>query len=125
MVARNEAAGRALAGHYGFTWAPEYDGGAELLVNVTPIGMAGGEDADRLPFTREQVQAAQVVLDVVAMPAETPLVRAAREAGKQVITGTEIGTLQALEQFVLYTGITPTPEQVRAAEEFMRSDADG
>jgi shikimate dehydrogenase len=85
--------------------------------------MAGGEDADRMSFTPDQVRAAQAVIDVVAMPAETPLVRAARAAGKQVITGAEIGTLQALEQFVLYTGITPAPEQVRAAEEFMRSDA--
>jgi shikimate dehydrogenase len=30
-------------------------------------------------------------------------------------------TIQALEQFILYTGITPTPEQVAAAEEFMRA----
>ncbi|GER24260.1 shikimate 5-dehydrogenase [Zafaria cholistanensis] len=122
VVARNGESGRALAGQYGFGWAPEYGGGAELLVNATPLGMAGGDGADRLPFTPEQVQAARVVIDVVAVPAETPLVRAARAAGKQVVTGAEIGTLQALEQFVLYTGTTPTPEQVRAAEEFMRSE---
>jgi shikimate dehydrogenase len=38
-----------------------------------------------------------------------------------VITGAEVATIQALEQFVLYTGIRPTDEQVRAAEEFMRA----
>jgi shikimate dehydrogenase len=38
-----------------------------------------------------------------------------------VITGAEVATIQALEQFVLYTGVRPTPEQVRAAEEFMRA----
>jgi shikimate dehydrogenase len=38
-----------------------------------------------------------------------------------VITGAEVATIQALEQFVLYTGVRPTPEQVLAAEEFMRA----
>jgi shikimate dehydrogenase len=62
-----------------------------------------------------------VVFDVVALPAETPLIKAARAAGKPVITGAEVATIQALEQFVLYTGVRPSAEQVRAAEEFMRA----
>ena len=62
-----------------------------------------------------------MVFDVVALPAETPLIKAAREAGKQVITGAEVATIQALEQFVLYTGIRPTEEQVREAEAFVRA----
>lgn len=119
VVARNEAAGRTLAGTYGFTWVPEAADGGQLLVNVTPIGMAGGAEADQMPFSPEQVATAQVVFDVVAVPAETPLVRAARRAGIQVVTGADVATLQAVEQFVLYTGVTPTAEQIRAAREFM------
>ena len=92
-----------------------------MLINVTPVGMAGGPDADSLSFPQEAVDAAKVVFDVVALPAETPLIKAARAAGKTVITGAEVATIQALEQFVLYTGIRPTDEQVRAAEEFMRA----
>jgi shikimate dehydrogenase len=38
-----------------------------------------------------------------------------------VITGAEVATLQALEQFVLYTGIRPSADQVRAAEDYMRA----
>ncbi|UTA49733.1 hypothetical protein MSS93_07445 [Deinococcus radiodurans] len=41
LVARNEAAGRELAGRLGWRWTPEPEA-ADLLVNVTPIGMAGG-----------------------------------------------------------------------------------
>ncbi|MDR7358092.1 shikimate 5-dehydrogenase [Paeniglutamicibacter sulfureus] len=119
VVARNESAGRILARAYGFEWAAEAEDGAELLVNVTPIGMAGGGDADRMPFSLEQVTASQVVFDVVAMPVQTPLIRAARNAGKPVVTGADVATLQAVEQFVLYTGLTPTEEQVREAREFM------
>ncbi|QCB98899.1 shikimate 5-dehydrogenase [Arthrobacter sp. PAMC25564] len=126
VIARNEAAGRALAGLYGFAWSPELpasDGGgsADMLINVTPVGMAGGPDAEALSFPQEAIDAAKVVFDVVALPAETPLIKAARAAGKTVITGAEVATIQALEQFVLYTGIRPTDEQVRAAEEFMRA----
>ncbi|MFL4475065.1 shikimate 5-dehydrogenase [Paeniglutamicibacter sp. MACA_103] len=119
VVARNETAGRELAEAYGFEWAAEACDGAELLVNVTPIGMAGGTEADQLPFTPEQVAAARVVFDVVATPVQTPLIRAARSAGKRVVTGADVATLQAVEQFVLYTGVTPTEEQVLAAREFM------
>ncbi|MDQ0768384.1 shikimate dehydrogenase [Pseudarthrobacter defluvii] len=124
VVARNEAAGRALADQYGFQWRPALDGGtADLIINVTPIGMAGSvgdPEAESLSFPAEAIEAARLVFDVVALPAETPLIRAARAAGKPVITGAEVATIQALEQFVLYTGVRPTAEQVRAAEEFMR-----
>lgn len=122
VLARNEAAGRALADQYGFQWRAALDGGtADLIINVTPLGMAGGEEADTVAFPAEAINAARLVFDVVALPAETPLIKAARAAGKPVITGAEVATIQALEQFVLYTGVRPTPDQVRAAEEFMRA----
>jgi shikimate dehydrogenase len=83
--------------------------------------MQGGPEADSLSFPQDTVSAAKVVFDVVALPADTPLIKAARAAGKPVITGAEVATIQALEQFVLYTGVRPTDEQVRAAEEFTRA----
>jgi shikimate dehydrogenase len=122
MVARNEATGRPLAELYGFRWIGDLrDSTADVIVNITPIGMAGGPDADALSFPEEAIDAARVVFDVVALPAETPLIKAARAAGKPVISGAEVMTIQALEQFVLYTGVRPSDEQVRAAEEFMRA----
>jgi shikimate dehydrogenase len=122
VVARNEKPGQALAGLYGFGWQAEVgESTADVLVNVTPIGMAGGPESSSLSFPEAAVAAAKVVFDVVALPAETPLIKAGRAAGKTVITGAEVATIQALEQFVLYTGVTPTPEQVAAAEEFTRA----
>ena len=122
VVARNEATGRGLADLYGFAWSPELGSEtADVIINVTPVGMAGGADAEELSFPQEAIDAAKVVFDVVALPAETPLIRAARSAGKKVITGAEVATIQALEQFVLYTGVRPADEQIRAAEEFMRA----
>ena len=64
------------------------------------------------------VDAAGTVLDVVAVPALTPLVRRARAQDKQVIVGAEVIALQAVEQFVLYTGVRPSDDQVRRASEF-------
>jgi len=125
IIARNEAAGRALADLYGFAWRADLGAGpdatADMVINVTPVGMAGGPEADALSFPAETIEAAKVVFDVVALPAETPLIKAARGTGKQVITGAEVATIQALEQFVLYTGIRPTEEQVRDAEAFVRA----
>ncbi len=118
IVARNAVRGRALATKLGCDWIADADDRtAPILVNVTPLGMTGA-DQDALAFTPAQIAAAEVVIDAVAKPVETPLLRAARAAGKRVFTGAEIAKLQALEQFVLYTGVTPSGEQVAAAEAF-------
>jgi shikimate dehydrogenase len=123
IVARNADAGQALAALYGFHWRADVsgDGAAGLLLNVTPIGMTGG-DADALAFPEAMIAASDVVVDVVQYPPETPLLRAARTAGKRVITGAEVATLQALDQFVLYTGVTPNAEQVAEAAAFARAN---
>jgi len=118
IVARNAAKGRALATALRCGWRHEDETShCPVLVNVTPLGMAGA-DADALAFTRAQVEAAEIVIDVVAKPVETPLLRLARELRKRVVTGAEIAKLQALEQFVLYTGVRPGEREVAAAEAY-------
>jgi shikimate dehydrogenase len=67
------------------------------------------------------VDSAETIFDAVALPALTPLVRRARAKGKQVITGAEVIALQAVEQFVLYTGVRPADDQVRRASELSRA----
>ncbi|UMY63515.1 shikimate 5-dehydrogenase [Pseudomonas sp. LS.1a] len=121
IVARNEQAGRQLADMCGYRWVPELgDLCPPMLVNVTPIGMAGGPEAEALAFSENAIAAAERVFDVVAMPESTPLIRRARALGKPVITGLEVIALQALEQFVLYTGVRPTQAQVKAAVAYAR-----
>ena len=107
IVARNEATGSSLAAASGYAWQRDMAGlQADLLINVTPLGMEGPGQAE-LAFERESVQRACVVFDVVALPPETPLIQLARALGKPVITGAEVIVLQAVEQFVLYTGVRP------------------
>ena len=65
--------------------------------------------------------AADVVFDVVAFPAETPLIAGANKLGKKTISGAEVIALQAAEQFVLYTGVRPSEDQLRRAAAFSRS----
>ena len=121
IVARNEQAGRQLADVCGYRWMADLgDLCPPMLVNVTPIGMAGGPEAEQLAFGENAIAAAERVFDVVAMPTQTPLIRRAQALGKPVITGLEVIALQALEQFVLYTGVRPTAQQVQAAVAFAR-----
>jgi shikimate dehydrogenase len=121
VIARNAQTGRALAAEYGYSWQPELqDSHSELLINATPVGMAGGLAPDEVSFPTSAVEAAGTVVDVVAAPPLTPLVRLALSLHKTVITGAEIIKIQALEQFVLYTGVRPTDEQAERASRFSR-----
>jgi shikimate dehydrogenase len=81
-----------------------------------------GTSEDVLAFTADHVHAADVVFDVVAFPAQTPLIRAGSAAGKQLITGAEVIALQAASQFERYTGFALTPEQVARASTFSREE---
>ncbi|WP_159981537.1 MULTISPECIES: shikimate 5-dehydrogenase [unclassified Novosphingobium] len=115
VVARNREAGQALAEQYGYAWQAEVPvQGAPLLINVTPLGMAGADEA-AMSFDDTQIAACEVAFDVVAQPAITPFILAADKVGKTIISGAEVIVLQAVEQFVLYTGIRPEPEMIRDA----------
>ena len=118
VLARNEARGRALAEQCGYRWIGSFEGRPGMLVNVTPLGMEGGADAGVLAFDEAAIEAAWVVFDVVARPAETPLIARARALGKTVYTGSEVIVLQGLEQFVLYTGVRPDQAAVARAAAF-------
>jgi shikimate dehydrogenase len=120
IVARNEAKGRALADLYGFDWSKTAEGlTAPLPINAT-LGMAG-PDVQTPAFNSIAIAAADIIFDVVALPVETPLMRAALRLGRRRISGREVALLQALEQFVLYTGIRPDVALVEDAAAFARA----
>ena len=122
IVARNPESGPELAQRLGYDWRAEVgDVRAHVIVNVTPIGMADGPDEHEPAYGDDVIAAAHTVFDVVAVPSETPLILAARAAGKQVITGAEVIALQAAEQFERYTGVRPTAHQVAEASAFSRA----
>jgi shikimate dehydrogenase len=122
VVARNPESGPALAERYGFSWSPTVSGEhPDILINATPIGMAGGAQADDLPFDDATLRAAEVAFEVVALPVETPFVRRARELDLPVITGAEVISLQAAEQFRLYTGVRPSEDLLQRAAEYSRA----
>lgn len=127
VVARNEAEGRSLAEKYGYTWSaqlPPFDDEVwGVLVNATPLGMAGGDESEMLSFPSALVQCAQIVLDVVAVPRDTPLIRLAETlpGERMVVSGEAVMTLQAVEQFVLYTGVRPDALQISAAAAHARA----
>lgn len=126
IVARNPDTGARLAERYGATWVPELGERRPFtVVNCTPVGMEGGAEASDLPVTEAVLDAAGVVFDVVPRPARTPLVRAGEARGATVITGAEVMSLQALEQFVLYTGVLPSEELLARATAFSRYESGG
>ena len=120
IVARNPETGPALAQAYGWEYSKDVPADAEMLVNVTPIGMKGPNEDD-LSFSLQEVERAQIIFDCVAYPVESPLIQAARQAGKSILTGGEIIALQAAEQFEKYTGVRPTAADVEEAEEYTRN----
>ncbi len=85
--------------------------GYELVVNATPLGTSPG---DPLPFDATRLDPATFVGEVVLEPAETPLLRAARERGCQVQTGLEM-LFEQIPAYLEFFGFgTATPEQLRA-----------
>jgi shikimate dehydrogenase len=120
LWARNAAAGAAIAERDGHRFTDAAPDDADVLVNVTPLGMAGGEE-DALAFDPDLIRGARAVFDVVALPVETPLIRAARAAGLPVISGAEVHALQAALQFERYTGVRLSRDQVERAHAFARA----
>jgi len=79
----------------------------DVIVNSTPVGMAGQKVAQIL--APEELRA-KFVFDLVYNPADTPLIRMARQQGLSVITGVEMFIQQGARQFEIWTG-KPAPEE--------------
>ena len=122
IVARNRQTGTALANRHGWSWQDEAEPRFSVLVNATPIGMSGGPEHNEMPVKESVVAHADTVFDVIAYPADTPLMRYAEAHGKQCISGADVMVLQAVEQFELYTGIRPPADLVAAAAAHSRSN---
>ena len=72
--------------------------GYDIIVNATPVGMAQG---DGLPAEIGRLDAAQLVIDVIAKPEVTPLLAAARSRGCRTVGGKTMlaGQVAELEKF--------------------------
>ncbi|MES2393627.1 MAG: shikimate dehydrogenase [Acidobacteriota bacterium] len=81
--------------------------GFDIIINATPIGMAGNKAA---PLLEAEDLNARLVFDLVYNPLETPLLRMARQKGIAVISGVEMFVQQGARQFEIWTG-KPAPEE--------------
>ncbi len=79
---------------------------ADVLINATPLGMAGGEDFRRLDFI-EYLKPSCTVFDMVYRPdgGDTSLLAASKAAGLTAIGGERLLYHQGLLAFRLWTGI--------------------
>ena len=75
----------------------------DALVHATPLGM--WPNIDQCFF--DGCIPADVIFDMVYNPIETPLIRRAREQGKQVIPGVQMFVEQAARQFEIWTEDSP------------------
>jgi shikimate dehydrogenase len=71
------------------------------LINATPVGMAGGQ---ALAIDIAAMPTGGWVVDMVTDPAETPLLRSARERGLSTVGGLAMLVEQAAESFKLMFG---------------------
>lgn len=91
---------------------------SDLVINATPMGMFGGPAPDESPLSEAALVAlppGAAVFDTVYNPAETPLLRAARAAGRRAFGGMEMFVHQAAAQLRAWTGMEPPLEAMRRA----------
>ncbi len=85
--------------------------GADLAVNATTVGML--EPGMTIPV--ERLPATATVFDLVYVPAETPLVAAARVRGLRAANGDEMLIAQAAIAFERWTGVDGMDDVMRTA----------
>jgi shikimate dehydrogenase len=105
---RADLAGRLGADHAAAV-TPELIAGADGLVNTSPVGM---HHHPGIPLPAALLHRGLWVADIVYMPVETELLRAARAAGLRAVGGAAMCAYQAAAAFELFTGRTPDIERM-------------
>ena len=121
VVVVNRTADRArvaadLAGTVGRVGQASDVAASDLVVNATSVGMgADPGDATAVPIPVALLQAGQVVVDLVYVPLETPLLRAATAAGAIAVDGLGMLVHQAALSIERWTGAAPDVAAMSAA----------
>lgn len=118
IAARREQRGRAIASlaQHQHAEVVSWDGiekvaaGSDIVVNATPLGMAGERVLERAAWHERQV-----VCDLVYSPPVTPLMEAARAAGAEAWGGLGMLIHQAAMSFRIWTGNDPSLATMSAA----------
>lgn len=94
-------------------WAArgQYDG--DVLINCTSLGLWPAVDESPLPD--DELRPNTVVFDTIYRPAETRLLRAARQRGCIAVSGVEMFIGQAARQFEQWHGAPAPAESMRQA----------
>ncbi|WP_029006679.1 shikimate dehydrogenase [Azorhizobium doebereinerae] len=111
LANRTFARAEAVAAHFGPKVVPlAWDGlpaalkDARVLVNTTSLGMKGQPPLD---LDLSPLPASAVVADVVYVPLETPLLKAAKARGLTTVDGLGMLLYQAVPGFARWFGVTP------------------
>lgn len=83
---------------------------ADGLVNATPVGMAKHPGS---PVPAALLRPQLWVSEVIYVPLETELLKAARALGCRTLDGGGMAVFQAADAFELFTGIRPDAERMR------------
>jgi shikimate dehydrogenase len=81
---------------------------ADVLINATPSGMS--PSVDETPVDQRHLARFRWVVETIYNPLETRLLREAKAAGCEVITGLSMFVRQGAEQIRIWTGLDPPVE---------------
>ena len=91
------------------------DSCCHIFINATPVGMYPNIDASPIDGQSVHFTPDTLVFDTIYNPAETKLLRTAREHGAKTIAGDEMFIRQAAAQFRIFTGHEPPVQVMRDA----------
>jgi shikimate dehydrogenase len=89
--------------------------GCQLLVNCTPVGLAGTPEEKESPVPEDIITPGSLVFDLVYRPQETVLMAAARSRGARVLGGLSMLVYQGAASFEIWTGREPPVDIMLAA----------
>ncbi len=113
---RTELRSRHLCEELGGTpVADPEQGGYELIVNTTAVGLRGEDPFEALPLAPDRFSPEQTVVDLVYGKEPTALLRAAEAAGATVVDGIEVLVQQGALSLRIWTGREPSLDVMRAA----------
>jgi len=94
---------------------------ADILIQTTPVGMY--PYIDQFPIPGEILDQGMVVMDIIYNPADTRLLKLARDRDCATVSGVDMFIHQGAEQFRLWTGIDPPLGVMRhAVNEALKKD---